>query len=147
MNNKRTNNRPIPFHLRSEESTIIMDVNKQTEDTSKKISLITILILCFSLFLMTGCANYGSARAADSQKLAAKPIYMVTEKGSQCAVLNKEIADILEHDKKFSRSQYAIHYHAMTREKLFAIEPRAKQANCTYSSKPANTRLHTLASN
>ena len=147
MNNNRTNKEPIPFHLRSEESTIIMDVNKQTEETSKKISTITILILLVGMFFMTGCANYGSARADDSKKLAAKPIYIVTEKGNQCAVLNKEIAEILAYDKKFNHSQYANHYHAMTREKLFAIEPRARQANCIYSSVPATTRLHHLASN
>lgn len=147
MKYNRTNKESIPFHLRSEESTITMDINKQTEEASKKISIITILILCVAMFLMTGCANYGSARADDSKKLTAKPIYIVTEKGNQCAVLNKEIAEILEYDKKFNHSQYASHYHAMTREKLFAIEPRAKQANCTYSSVPATTRLHHLASN
>ena len=147
MKNNRTIKRPMPFNLMSEQSTIITDTDKQTEEASKKISLITIVLLCIALVLMTGCANYGSARTGSSEKLAANPVYIVTEAGNQCAALNKEIADILEYNKKFKHSQYASHYQAMTREKLFAIEPRAKEAHCTFSSRPANTRLHQLASN
>jgi len=147
MKKYQTIKKPIPFHLMSEQSTIITDIDKQTEEASKRISLITIVLLCIALVLMTGCANYGSARMEPAEKLASSPVYIVTEEGNQCATLNKEIADILEYNKKFKHSQYANHYQAMTREKLFAIEPRAKQANCTFSSRPANTRLHQLASN
>ena len=147
MNKNRTMKESVPFHLISEQSTIITDINKETEDASKKISLISIVLLCIALVLMTGCANYGSARAGDPEKLATKPIYIVTEKGNQCDDLNREITDILQYNNKFKHSQYSNHYQAMTREKLFAIEPRAKQANCTFTSRPANTRLHNLASN
>lgn len=147
MNKNRNIKKSVPFHLMSEQSTIITDINKETEDTSKKISLISIVLLCIALVLMTGCANYGSARTDDSEKLATKSIYIVTEKGNQCDDLNREIADILQYNNKFKHSQYSNHYQAMTREKLLAIEPRAKHANCTFTSIPANTRLYNLASN
>ena len=146
MKKNRTNKKPIPFHLMSEESTIIANIHGQDEAATKKISLISILILCFAMFLMTGCANYGSARLDDTKEKPAEPIYIVTKSGNQCDVFNKEIADILTFAKKFNRSQYAQQYQAMSREKLFAIENRAKQTNCTFTSKPANTKLHHLSS-
>lgn len=146
MKKNRTNKKPIPFHLMSEESTIIANIHEQDEVTTKKISLISILILCFAMFLMTGCANYGTARLDDSREKPAEPIYVVTKAGDQCDAFNKEIADILEYAKKYNRSQYAPQYQAMSREKLFAIENRAKQTNCTFTSKSANTKLHNLSS-
>ena len=143
MKKNRTNKKPIPFHLMSEESTIIANIHGQDEATTKKISLATILILCFAMFLMTGCANYGAARLDDTKEKTVEPIYLVTKAGDQCDVFNKEIADILTFAKKYKRSQYA---RAESREKLFAIENRAKQSNCTFTSKPANTKLHNLSS-
>ena len=143
MKKNRTNKKPIPFHLMSEESTIIANIHNQDEATTKKISFITILILCFAMFLMTGCANYGTARLDDINEKPAEPIYIVTKTGDQCDVFNKEIADILTFAKKYKRSQYA---RAKSREKLFDIDNRAKQTNCTFTSKPANTKLHNLSS-
>ena len=143
MKKNRTNKKPVPFHLMSEESTIITNIHEQDEATTKKISFITILILCFAMFLMTGCANYGTARLDDTNEQPAEPIYIVTKAGNQCDVFNKEIADILIFERKYKHSQYA---RAKSREKLHAIDNRAKQTNCTFTSKPANTKLHHLSS-
>lgn len=144
MKNQYTDTTTVRRPLNHDQSTVI--TRTQPACIANKISIGTSLFICIALILMTGCANYGSARLDDTKKLVAKPVYLVTEEGNQCAALNNEITDTLEYAKKFNHSKYASHYHAMTREKLFAIENRARQARCTYSSQPANTRLHNLSS-
>ena len=145
MKNYRTNKKSMPFHLRSEDTTIIMNVDKHDEAISKKISFVSILILSIAIALIAGCSNHGSARI-DQDIKTIKPIYLVTKEGNQCEFLNKQIADILEYTKKFDGSQLAAQYHVKARMQFYTIEARAKQASCHYISAPDSTRLHNVAS-
>lgn len=114
---------------------------------SNKTQTITGILICIALLILSGCAATNSARFDNQQyEPFSKPIYQVSKAGNQCAYINQEIVDILEYAKKFNRSQYAYYYQAMSRERLLAVESRAKQADCKFLTMPANTRLHNLAS-
>jgi len=113
---------------------------------SNRITAITGLLLCVAVLMMSGCATSGSTHLSETDSLASKQIYQITAAANQCQYLNKEIADILQYAKKFNRSQYAYYYQALSRERLHAIENRAKQADCKYLTIPATTRFHHLAS-
>ena len=128
-------------------STQISAVSSQEKHAlSNRFMTITCLMLCLAVLTLTGCATSGQARTGESDTLASKPIYQVAKAGDQCHYLNQEISGILEYAKKFNRSQYAYYYRALSREKLLAIETRAKQADCKYLTMPSTTRLHNIAS-
>ncbi|MFC1589573.1 hypothetical protein ACFL3P_04800 [Pseudomonadota bacterium] len=98
----------------------------------KRISIPFYLISLLALTL-SGC-SYNCACDENTPERRTTQISRLIPEGQQlldeCSFIDEEITESKSFAKKMAKSRYAMHYLAMSRERISSLQARAKQIGC-----------------
>ena len=98
-----------------------------------KQSLITaILTMSLAIFILAGCATNDSLQPDHYELLSLRSLPKGNELKDECTCLNEDINALNAFAKKMNDSRYAVHYYALSHQKISVIQDRADAIGCKY---------------
>jgi hypothetical protein len=91
-------------------------------------AFLTIIVL----FILEGCAANEPAQPDYYELLSLRSLPKGNELKDECTCLNEDIISLGEFAEKMNNSKYAVHYQAMSQQKISAIRGRADVIGCKY---------------
>jgi len=85
-----------------------------------------------ALFLLVGCATNETGQADRYELLSLRSLPKGNELKDECTCLNEDIVALNAFAEKMNNSRYAVHYQAMSHQKIAVIHDRADTIGCKY---------------
>ncbi len=84
------------------------------------------------LFLLAGCATNETSQAGRYELLSLTVLPKGNELKDECTCLNEDIVALNAFAEKMNNSRSAVHYQAMSHQKIAVIQDRADTISCKY---------------
>ncbi len=90
------------------------------------------LYISLVLFLLAGCASNETSQVDRYELLSLRSLPKGNELKNECTCLNEDIVALNAFAEKMNNSRYAVHYQAMSHQKIAVIQDRADTIGCKY---------------
>lgn len=94
--------------------------------------LTNISCVLIGLVILSGCATNEPVQPDKYELLSLRSLPTGTELKDECTCLNEDINDLNAFAEKMNNSRYALHYQAMSHQKISVIQDRADAIGCNY---------------
>ena len=84
------------------------------------------------IFILAGCATTEPDQPDYYELLSLRYLPKGNELKDECTCLNDDINSLNKFAEKMNNSRYAVHYQAMSNQKILVIQDRADTIGCKY---------------
>lgn len=85
------------------------------------------------MFVLAGCATSGLPEPDYYELLSLRSLPKGNELKDECTCLTEDINALNSFAEKMNNSRFAVHYYAMSQQKILVIQNRADEIGCEYT--------------
>ena len=101
--------------------------------TMKQSPITAVLPVSLALFVLAGCATNDSLQPDYYELLSLRSLPKGNELKDECTCSNEDINALNAFAEKMNDSRYAVHYYALSHQKISVIQDRADAIGCKYT--------------
>ena len=98
----------------------------------KPSSITALFLVNLALFILAGCATHDPSESSYNDLLSFCSLPKGNEVKDECTCLNEAIIALDSFAEKMNNSRYAVHYQAMSQQKISILRDRADSIGCKY---------------